>query len=139
MFTRTLRPAVSLLLVMTALCGIVYPLVITGIARLAFPHQAAGSLIQRDGKLIGSALIGQNFSEPKYFWGRPSATSPQPYNGVASTGSNLGPLNPALIDAVKARAQTLHAADPGKDFRAAFGALPYLVRWASGDRRTCRK
>jgi K+-transporting ATPase ATPase C chain len=77
-----------------------------------FPHQAAGSLIYQDGKLIGSSLIGQSCSDPKYFWGRPSATTPQPYNGLASTGSNLGPLNPALIEAVKANAKALHDADP---------------------------
>ena len=113
MFARTLRSALSLLLVMNALLGLVYPLVITGIARVAFPQQAAGSLITRDGKAVGSTLIGQKFSDPKYFWGRPSATAPQPYNGIASTGSNLGPLNPALIDGVKARAQALREADPG--------------------------
>ena len=112
MFMRLVRPALSLLVVMMALLGIVYPAVITGIATVAFPRQAAGSLIQRDGKLIGSTLIGQSFADPKYFWGRPSATTPQPYNGTASTGSNLGPLNPALIDAVKANARALHDADP---------------------------
>ena len=112
MFSRMVRPAVSLLILMTALLGIVYPLVITGIAKLAFPHQADGSLISKDGKLIGSTLIGQSFSDPKYFWGRPSATTPQPYNGIGSTGSNLGPLNPALIDAVKSNAKALHDADP---------------------------
>ena len=113
MFTHTVRPAVSLLLVMTLLTGIVYPLVVTGIARAVFPREAAGSLISRDGKPIGSSLIGQSFSDPKYFWGRPSATMPQPYNGTASSGSNLGPLNPALIDNVKANAKALHDADPG--------------------------
>jgi K+-transporting ATPase ATPase C chain len=97
---------------MTILLGIAYPLLITGIAKLAFPRQAEGSLIRADGKLIGSTLIGQSFSDPKYFWGRPSATSPQPYNGLASGGSNLGPLNPALLDAVKANAKALHDADP---------------------------
>jgi potassium-transporting ATPase KdpC subunit len=112
MFTQLLRPAVSLLVVMTLLLGIVYPFAITGVAKLAFPHQAAGSLIYQDGKLLGSTLIGQSFSDPKYFWGRPSATTPQPYNGLASTASNLGPLNPALIDAVKANAKALHDADP---------------------------
>jgi potassium-transporting ATPase KdpC subunit len=112
MFARTIGPAVTLLLVMTALVGIVYPLVITGIAKVAFPRQAAGSLVMKDGKLIGSTLIGQSFADRKYFWGRPSATTPQPYNGVASSGSNLGPLNPALIDAVKANAKALHDADP---------------------------
>jgi potassium-transporting ATPase KdpC subunit len=100
------------LIVMTALLGVVYPLVITGLTNVAFPRQAAGSLITKDGKLIGSTLIGQSFSDPKYFWGRPSATTPQPYNGVASSGSNLGPLNPALIDGVKAKAKALRDADP---------------------------
>ena len=97
---------------MTLLLGLVYPLVITGVAKIAFPRQAEGSLIYRDGKLIGSTLIGQSFSDPKYFWGRPSATTPQPYNGLASSGSNLGPLNPALLDQVKANAKALHDADP---------------------------
>jgi len=111
MFARTLRPAISLLVVMTALLGFVYPMVITVVATLTFPNSAAGSLIYRNGQPVGSTLIGQSFSDPKYFWGRPSATTPQPYNGVASTGSNLGPLNPALIDAVKANAKALHDAD----------------------------
>jgi K+-transporting ATPase ATPase C chain len=97
---------------MTVLLGIVYPLVITGVAKVAFSRQAEGSLIYQNGKLIGSTLIGQSFSDPKYFWGRPSATSPQPYNGLASSGSNLGPLNPALLDAVKANVKALHDADP---------------------------
>ncbi len=112
MFMRLIRPAVSLLAVMTLLLGIGYPLIITGAAKVAFPRQAEGSLVYQDGKLIGSTLIGQSFSDPKYFWGRPSATTPQPYNGLGSTGSNLGPLNPALIDAVKANAKALHEADP---------------------------
>jgi K+-transporting ATPase ATPase C chain len=112
MFSRSIRSAFSLLVAMTILLGIAYPLLITGIAKLAFPHQAEGSLIQEDGKLIGSTLIGQSFSDPRYFWGRPSATSPQPYNGLASGGSNFGPLNPALLDAVKANAKALHDADP---------------------------
>jgi K+-transporting ATPase ATPase C chain len=94
----------------------VYPLVITGLAKAAFPRQATGTLVYRDGKLVGSALIGQNFSDPKYFWGRPSATTPQPYNGTGSTASNLGPLNPALIDQVKANAKALREAYP-KDQR----------------------
>jgi potassium-transporting ATPase KdpC subunit len=113
---RLVRPAVSLLVLMTLLLGIVYPLVITGLAKAAFPRQAAGTLVYRDGKLVGSALIGQNFSDPKYFWGRPSATTPQPYNGTGSTASNLGPLNPALIDQVKANAKALREAYP-KDQR----------------------
>ena len=112
MFVRLIRPAVSLLALMTVLLGIVYPLVITGAAKVAFPRQAGGSLIYQNGKLIGSTLIGQSFSDPKYFWGRPSATSPQPYNGLASSGSNLGPLNPALLDGVKANVKALHDADP---------------------------
>jgi K+-transporting ATPase ATPase C chain len=112
MFVRLIRSAISLLVLMTVLVGIVYPLVITGVAKVAFPRQAEGSLIYRDGKLIGSRLIGQSFSDAKYFWGRPSATSPQPYNGLASSGSNLGPLNPALLDGVKANAKVLHDADP---------------------------
>lgn len=112
MFVRLIRPAVSLLALMTILLGIVYPLVITGVAKVAFSRQAEGSLIYQNGKLAGSTLIGQSFSDPKYFWGRPSATSPQPYNGLASSGSNLGPLNPALLDAVKANVKALHDADP---------------------------
>ena len=106
MFMRLIRPAASLLVLMTVLLGIVYPLVITGVAKMAFPRQAEGSLIYRDGKLIGSRLIGQSFSDPKYFWGRPSATSPQPYNGLASSGSNFGPLNPALLDAGQGERQS---------------------------------
>ena len=107
-----IRPAVTLLVLMTVLLGIGYPLLITGIAKLAFPAQAGGSLVVKDGKAIGSTLIGQNFSDPKYFWGRPSATGPYPYNAVASSGSNQGPLNPALTDAVKGRIEALRAADP---------------------------
>lgn len=112
MFVRLIRPAVSLLALMTVLLGMVYPLVITGVAQAAFPRRAEGSLIHQNGTLIGSELIGQSFSDPKYFWGRPSATTPQPYNGLASTASNLGPLNPALLDAVKANSKALHDADP---------------------------
>lgn len=107
-----LRPAISLLIVMVVITGIAYPLAVTGVAKVLFPAQAAGSLILKDGKPVGSRLIGQPFSDPKYFWSRPSATSPQPYNGLASGGSNLGPLNPALTDAVKARIAALKAADP---------------------------
>ena len=107
-----LRPAITLLIVMTVITGIAYPLVVTGVAKVLFPGQAAGSLIVKDGKPVGSRLIGQPFSDPRYFWSRPSATSPQPYNGLDSGGSNLGPLNPALTDAVKARIAALRAADP---------------------------
>src|SRR6204780_4850094 len=112
MFVRRIRSAVSLLVAMTILLGIAYPILITVIAKLALPRQAEGSLIHAGGKLIGSTLIGQSFSDPKYFWGRPSATTPQPYNALASTASNLGPLNPALLDAVKANAKALRDADP---------------------------
>ncbi len=112
MFTRYIRPSISLLFVMTVLLGVVYPLAITGLARAVFPSQAAGSLIHRGNILVGSSLIGQSFSDPRYFWGRPSATAPQPYNGLASGGSNLGPLNPALLDKVAAQVKLLHDADP---------------------------
>lgn len=107
------RPALVLFAVLTALTGVAYPLAVTGIARAAFPEEAAGSLVMRDGKPIGSALIGQGFSDPKYVWGRPSATAPTPHNASASGGSNLGPLNPALVEAVKGRIEALRAADPG--------------------------
>jgi K+-transporting ATPase ATPase C chain len=108
-----IRRAIVIFVLLSVMTGIIYPLVVTGIAGLAFPRQAQGSVIVRNGKPVGSELIGQSFSDPKYFWSRPSATSPQPYNGTGSNGSNLGPLNPALIDAVKARIQALQAADPG--------------------------
>ena len=110
---KLLRPAVVLLLLLTAITGLAYPFAVTGLTQLLFPAQANGSLILRDGKPTGSALIGQQFTDPKYFWGRPSATTPQPYDGTASGGSNLGPSNPALTDAVKARIAALRAADPG--------------------------
>ena len=112
MTSRYLRPALSLLVLMTLLLGVAYPLLITGMARVALPGQAAGSLLYRDGKLIGSSLIGQSFTDPKYFWGRPSATAPQAYNGLASGGSNFGALNPVLLDQVAAGIKTLHAGDP---------------------------
>jgi K+-transporting ATPase ATPase C chain len=108
-----LRPAILLTLVMTVLTGLIYPLVVTGVAQVLFPGQANGSLIIKDGKVVGSSLIGQPFDDPRYFWSRPSATSPFPYNAAASSGSNLGPTNPALADAVKARVEGLRAADPG--------------------------
>jgi K+-transporting ATPase ATPase C chain len=107
------RPAVSLFVLLTVVTGIAYPLLVTGVARVAFPEQAAGSLVVQGGKTVGSSLIGQPFSDPKHFWSRPSATAPMPYNGGSSGGSNQGPLNPALVDAVKARAEALRAADPG--------------------------
>ena len=111
--TSTLRPALVLFALLTALTGIVYPLIVTAIAQVAFPQQAAGSLVVREGKPVGSSLIGQNFSDPKYLWGRPSATGAMPNNASASGGSNQGPLNPALADAVKGRIDSLRAADPG--------------------------
>ena len=107
-----LRPALSLFVLLSTVTGLAYPLAVTGVASAAFPEQAAGSLILKDGKPVGSSLIGQNFSDPKHFWGRPSATAPQPYNASASSGSNQGPLNPALVDAVKGRIEALRAADP---------------------------
>jgi len=112
MFT-SLLPSLRMLAVLTVLTGVVYPLAIWGIAQLAFPGAANGSLIERSGKAVASALIGQPFDDPKYFWSRPSATSPQPYNGASSSGSNQGPRNPALADAVKDRIKALRDADPG--------------------------
>ena len=110
-----LRPALSLFAALTVLTGVVYPLAVTGVSQLLFPQEANGSIVKVNGKAVGSALIGQQFSSPGYFWGRPSATGPQAYNAAASSGSNLGPLNPALSDAVKARIEALKAADPGND------------------------
>jgi len=108
-----IRPALVLLLLFTVVTGVAYPLVVTGIAQTIFPRQANGSLIVKHGKPVGSSLIGQPFDDPNYFWSRPSATSPQPYNAMASSGSNQGPLNPALTDAVKDRIKALRDADPG--------------------------
>lgn len=106
------RPAIMLLLVFTVLLGLVYPAAVTGISRVVFHSQAEGSLVRDGGRVVGSALIGQPFDDPRYFWGRPSATAPVPYNAAASSGSNLGPMNPALRDAVKARIAALDDADP---------------------------
>lgn len=111
--SKLLRQSIVLLLLMTVITGVLYPLAATGLAQLIFPRQANGSLIEKDGKPAGSALIGQSFTDPKYFWGRPSATSPNAYNASASTGSNLGPTNPALTDAAKQRIAALRVADPG--------------------------
>jgi len=121
------RPALVTFAVLAALTGIAYPLVVTGIGQVAFPDQAAGSLVLREDKPVGSSLIGQNFSDPKYVWGRPSATGPMPNNATASSGSNQGPLNPALTDAVKGRIEALRAADPGNT-----AAVPVDLVTASG-------
>ncbi len=109
---HTLRPLLTLFLALSLLTGLAYPLLVTALGQALFPAQAAGSLMLQNGKPVGSLLIGQNFSDLGHFWGRPSATAPQPYNALASGGSNLGPLNPALLDAVKGRIQALRAADP---------------------------
>ena len=125
-----LRPfinAVLIFVVLTILTGILYPLAVTGVAWVGFQHQARGSLIVEDGKVVGSSLIGQSFNDPKYFWGRLSATGPYPYNGAVSSGSNLGPLNPALQDAIKGRVQALRDADP--DLK---GPIPVDLITASG-------
>ena len=110
--TPIFRPVAVIFVALTLVTGVAYPLLVTGIAKTVFPSQAAGSLIERDGKVVGSTLIGQNFSDPKNFWSRPSATSPMADNAANSGGSNLGPLNPALLDAVKGRIAALKAADP---------------------------
>ena len=107
------RPALVLFALLSVLTGLVYPAVVTGISQVVFHEQANGSLLVKNGKVLGSRLIGQPFDDPRYFWSRPSATSPFPYNPASSTGSNLGPTNPALADAVKARVAALRSADPG--------------------------
>lgn len=107
------RPALTMLILLTVVTGVAYPLAVTGLAQALFPRQANGSLVERAGKPVGSSLIGQSFSDAKYFWGRPSATAPMPDNGTASGGSNLGPSNPALTDAARQRIAALRAADPG--------------------------
>jgi potassium-transporting ATPase KdpC subunit len=107
-----LRPVLVLFAVLTLVTGVVYPLAVAAIGAWVFPAEANGSLVMRDGKVVGSALISQSFQDPKYFWGRLSATSPMPNNGAASGGSNFGPMNPALLDAAKARIAALQAADP---------------------------
>jgi K+-transporting ATPase ATPase C chain len=107
------RPALTLFLLLSLITGLAYPLLVTGAAQAVFPHLANGSLLVVDGKTVGSSLIGQSFADPKYFWGRPSATGPMSHNAGASSGSNLGARNPALLEAVKARVEALRAADPG--------------------------
>lgn len=108
---KQLKPAILMLLLLTVVTGLIYPLLTTGVAQLAFPREASGSLIEQNGKVVGSALIGQQFTEPKYFWGRLSGAGTYPYNAAASGGSNLGPLNPALADASKARIDALGKAN----------------------------
>lgn len=111
--TSTLRPALALFTGLTLLTGLVYPLAVTGLGQVLFPAAANGSLVQRDNRAVGSSLIGQTFTRPDYFWSRPSATGPDPYNAAASSGSNLGPNNPDLRKAVAERVAALRAADPG--------------------------
>lgn len=108
-----LRQSVLVFVALTVVTGVAYPLVLTGVAQTVFPHEANGSLIEHDGKLVGSRLIGQQFDGPRYFWGRPSATSPA-YNAAASTGSNFGPTNPAQLDAVRSRVESLRKAHPAE-------------------------
>jgi potassium-transporting ATPase KdpC subunit len=108
----TLRPALVLFLILSLVTGLAYPLLVSGVANVAMPFQAGGSIVERDGKAVGSLLIGQSFSDPKHFWSRPSATAPGPNNATASGGSNQGPSNPALVDAVKGRVDALRVADP---------------------------
>jgi K+-transporting ATPase ATPase C chain len=125
--TTIIRNSLMSVLLLTILTGIIYPLAVTGIAQVIFPHQANGSIITKNGKAVGSELIGQQFDLPKYFWGRLSATTPYPYNGGSSSGSNLGPNNPDLIKAVQARLDALRAADPGNDAK-----IPVDLVTASG-------
>jgi len=119
------RQALLIFLALTVVTGVAYPLLMTGVAQVVFPHQANGSLIERDGNVVGSELIGQQFDDPRYFWSRPSATSPA-YNAAASTGSNYGPTNPAQLDAVKARVVNLRNAHPEQ------GPIPVDLVTASG-------
>jgi len=112
MFLKSIRTALVSILLFTVLTGLIYPLLVTGIAQLIFPGKANGSILTKSGKAIGSELIGQSFSRPKYFWTRPSATTPFAYNAGASSGSNLGPLNPALLEATERRVKDLKLADP---------------------------
>ena len=124
---KELRPAIVSFLLLTLLTGLAYPALVTGISQVLMHGKANGSLIIKGDKAVGSELIGQNFSDPKYFWGRLSATGPMPYNASASSGSNLGPTNPALMDAVKGRVQALRDADPGNQ-----QAVPVDLVTASG-------
>jgi potassium-transporting ATPase KdpC subunit len=109
---KLIRQSLLVFVALTLLTGVAYPLLMTVVAQGLFPHQANGSLIERNGKVVGSELIGQQFDDPRYFWGRPSATGPTPYNAAASTGSNFGPTNPAQLAAVKARIESMRGAQP---------------------------
>lgn len=141
--TRALLPALRLFVVLSLLTGLAYPWVVTGLASAAFPDRAEGSLLRRDGRVVGSALVGQPFASPRFFWGRPASTTP-PYDAAAAAGSNLGPTSPALADAVRARLETLRAADPDNpapvpmDLVAASGSgldphiSPEAARWQVG-------
>jgi K+-transporting ATPase ATPase C chain len=111
---KEFKPALILLIALSVLTGMIYPALVTGLANVVFPNQANGSLLENEGKIVGSRLIGQNFADPGHFWGRPSATGPMPYNAAASSGSNQGPLNPALEAAVKGRIAALQASNPGQ-------------------------
>jgi K+-transporting ATPase ATPase C chain len=124
---KLFKQAIVMLAVLTLITGLIYPAAITVLAQVFFSHQANGSLIERNGQVIGSELIGQAFDDPSYFWGRLSATGPSPYNAAASSGSNLGPTNPALVEAAQARIEALHAADPGNT-----QAIPVDLVTASG-------
>jgi potassium-transporting ATPase KdpC subunit len=123
---KTMRPVLMLFLVLSIITGLIYPLLVTGIGKLFFPHQVQGSLVMENGRLIGSELIGQSFTNSRYFWGRPSATKSYPYNATASGGTNLGPLNPALIAAVTARITVLRAQ------HSSFSSIPIDLVTASG-------
>ena len=144
-FIQTLRPAIVLFVLLGIVTGLLYPLAVTGAGSALFPAQATGSLVQHGGRTVGSSLIGQPFSDPANFWGRPSATADGPYNGKASGGSNLGPLNPALADAVRTRVAALRAADPGNTApvpvdlvtASASGLDPHISR-AAADWQTAR-
>jgi K+-transporting ATPase ATPase C chain len=122
-----LRPALVIFALLSVITGLAYPLLVTGVAQATMPDQANGSLVQLQGKAVGSSLIGQNFSEPQYFWGRPSATGPMAYNAGGSSGSNLGPTNPAFLDTVKGRVEALKKAHPNQ-----VGAIPVDLVTASG-------
>ena len=111
---KEFKPALILLMALSILTGMIYPALVSGVAYVVFPKQASGSLLENEGRIVGSRLIGQNFADPGHFWGRPSATGPMPYNAAASSGSNQGPLNPALEAAVKGRIAALQASDPGQ-------------------------